>query len=80
MGKRERRKLLARIRAADLNLTTFARDAGVKRSRVYGFFAAGQPELTADELRRGMAVVAQYEQFRQIVGRVDLAARFGTSA
>ena len=68
MGAAERRKLLARIRAADLNLTTFARDAGVKRSRVYGFFATGQPDLTADEMKRGMAVLAQYEQFRLIVG------------
>jgi hypothetical protein len=68
MDANERQKLRARIRALDISLTVFARDADMKRSRVYGFFATGQPELTPAELRRGMAVLAQYEQFRQIVG------------
>lgn len=67
MERDERLKLRARLRAADLTITVFARHANIRRARLYDFFAT-DTDLTPAELARFMAVLAQHEVFRQVVG------------
>jgi hypothetical protein len=51
----------------DLNITVIAKHAGIRRARLYDYFA-GAADLTPVELARFMGTLAQHEAFRRVVG------------